>query len=53
MSNDPGLESFDGRLVVALEEIDFREASETPFRVALLGDWSVGPIALFLPRVRS
>lgn len=40
MSKGPGLESFAGQLVAAIEQIDAQTTAETPFRIALIGDWS-------------
>lgn len=40
MSNSRGLESFRGELVVSMEHIDAQPTDETPFCIALIGDWS-------------
>ena len=40
MSKDFSLEEFDAQLVATMEEPDYRPDPETPFRVALIGDWS-------------
>jgi type VI secretion system protein ImpC len=40
MSKGTGLEGFDSYLVATTEEVSAAPVDETPFRIALIGDWS-------------
>jgi type VI secretion system protein ImpC len=40
MANDYSLKEFEAQLVSTMAETSYREARDTPFRLALIGDWS-------------
>jgi type VI secretion system protein ImpC len=40
MSKTFSLEEFEPQLVATMEEADYQPSSDTPFRVAFIGDWS-------------
>jgi type VI secretion system protein ImpC len=40
MTRGPGLESFDSHLVSSIKDVKATALDETPFRIALVGDWS-------------